>query len=430
MYSVANASAAQRAAPRRDWVTILYFLFALSMAMSVSQDYVDEPGSIRYYMFVVPVVIAALCRPLSLMNAAGGKSLLIVIMSFVSGAYFLLMGDYSATMQVTLLGLGTIWFCVYKVRFLDRDLTKIYVGAVVVGAVVWILTDFNRWGLIPGTTDDAYGIWRVSFFSNIAFTAFLSLFMVLIATRNGFRQTDWRSPVLWLAIYFVIFSFVRTAFICVVLYAGSMWIVSRLKRPAELFFFALAAALATNLFVAFSASIFDLLQNIPVVSRLFLRGETQLSEFEIYQQLYRPWLWGEHLKLAWSSPNFMGWGSIPFVELVQYSIFDYGLETGDSVSLLTRLLAEYGVMGVLYWAFLILCLYDLAARGDRWGCAVWPVVITAMMQWGSMFHVTDPMALIYTGLVVKGSSFILHDVPKRRARRVASGGFHAAFQPR
>ncbi|MBL0914180.1 MAG: hypothetical protein IBJ13_01255 [Sphingopyxis sp.] len=430
MYSASTAPANQKAALRRDWVTILYFIFALGMAMSVSQDYADEPGSIRYYLFVVPVGIAALCRPLSLMNAVGGKSLLIVIMAFVSSAYFLLIGDISAAMQVTLLGLGTIWFCVDKVRFIDRDLTRIYVAAVVVGAIVWILTDFNRWGLIPGTTDAAYGIWRVSFFSNIAFTAFFSLFLILILTRQGFRQINWRNPILLLAIYFTIFSFVRTALICLVLYVASFWILSKLKRPGEMFLFALSVAIAANLFIAFSASIFDLLQNVPVISRLFLRGETQLTEFEIYQQLYRPWLWGEHLKLAWSSPNFMGWGSIPFTELVQDSIFDYGLETGDSVSLLTRLLAENGVMGLFYWVFLIVCLRDLAARGDRWGCAIFPVVITAMMQWGSMFHVSDPMALLYTGLVVKGAAFVRMDVPNRPRKRVPSGGYHAAFLPR
>lgn len=429
MYSATATTSNQPAARRRDWLTLLYFIFALGMVMSVSQEYV-EPNSTRYYLFVTPVVIAALCRPLSLISAAGDKSLLIVIMALVSGAYFLLIGDISAAMQVTLLGLGTIWFCVDKVRFIERDLIRIYIAAVAVGAIVWISTDFNRWGLIPGMTDTAYGIWRVSFFPNIAFTAFLSLFMVLIATRGGFQQTNWRSPVLWLAIYFVIFSFVRTAIICISLYVVSMWFVARFRGPLGLFFFALGAALGTNAFIAYSAPIFEMLQNIPVVSRLFLRGETQLSDFEIYQQLYRPWLWLEHFKLAWSSPNFMGWGSIPFVQLVQHSIFDATLNTGDSVSLLTRLLAQYGVMGVLYWVFLLVCLYDLASRGDRWGCAVWPVVITAMMQWGSMFHVTDPMALIYTGLVIKGSSFILHDVPKRRANRVANADSYAVVQLR
>jgi|TARA_R100001244_G_scaffold6593_18_gene8066 hypothetical protein len=430
MYSASNAPANQHAALRRDWVTIIYFIFALGMAMSVSQEYTDEPSSIRYYLFVAPVVIAALCRPLLLMSAVGGKSLLIVIMAFVSSAYFLLIGDISAAMQVTLLGLGTIWFCVDKVCFIERDLTRIYVAAAVVGAIVWMLTDFNRWGLIPGTTDAAYGIWRVSFFSNIAFTAFFSLFLILILTRQGFRQINWRNPILLLAIYFTIFSFVRTALVCLVLYVVSFWLLSKLKRPGEIFLFTLSVTIAANLLIAFSAPIFDLFQNLPVISRLFLRGETQLTEFEIYQQLYRPWLWGEHLKLAWASPNFMGWGNFRFSELVQNSIFDYRLETGDSVSLLTRLLASYGVMGLFYWVFLLVCLRDLAARGDRWGCAIFPVVITAMLQWGSMFHVTDPMALLYTGLVVKGAAFVRMDVPNRLRKRLPTGGHHASVLPR
>lgn len=406
MYNVSTGRELTHVAPSSDWVTIGYLVFALGMAMSVSQDYVDDSSPVRYYMFVLPVILAAICRPVLLVQAAGGKSILIFFMAFVSGCYFVLMGDLAAAMQTSLLGLGTIWFCSERVYFYDRDLRRIYAITVVVGAVVWLSTDFNRWGLLPGTTDAAYGVWRVSFFSNIAFTAFFSLVIVLTATRHGKGQINWKDPIFLLAIYFTIFSFVRTAVICLGLYALSFWLLTKIQRPREMFMFSLVVAVATNLAIAYSASIFDSLQSVPIISRLFLRGETQLSEFEIYQQLYRPWLWGEHLKLAWASPNLMGWGSIPFVELVVDSIFDYRLETGDSVSLLTRLLAVNGVMGLLYWLFLLVCLGERAACRDRWGCAVFPVVITAMMQWGSMFHVTDPMALLYTGLVVKGAAFV------------------------
>ena len=428
MYNTVNAAANQQVAPRRDLVTTVFFIFTLGIAISVPQTSVDEPNSIRYYLVVLPVIIAALCRPWSLISAAGGKCLLILIMALVSSAYFFLIGDNTAAMQVSLMGLGTIWFCVDKVRLIDRDLIRSYVVALVVGVIVWIQTDLNPWGLIPGTTDPAYGVWRVSFFPNIAFTGFFSLFLILILTQQGVKQIDWRNPILWISIYFLVFSFVRTAVICLMVYVASFWILSKLKRPGAMFLFALLAAITVNLLIAFSASIVGEVQKIPIISRLFLRGETQLSEFEIYQQLYRPWLWLEHLKLAWASPDFMGWGSTPFIDIVQHSIFANGLETGDGVSLLTRMLSQYGVMGLFYWVFLFVCLRHLAVRGDRWGCAVFPVVITAMMNWGGLFHVSGAFALLYMGLVVKGAEFV--SVSNRTRMRVSTGGSHAVLLPR
>jgi hypothetical protein len=163
-----------------------------------------------------------------------------------------------------------------------------------------------------------------------------------------------------------------------------------------------AIAIGANLVIAFSASIFDALQHIPVIARLFLRGETQLSEFEIYQQLYRPWLWGEQFKMLASSPGLMGWGSVPFTDLVQNSIFDFGVESGDTVSMPTKLMAQFGIPAFLFWAFAFAGLYERARAADRWACACFPVVVLAMMQWGSMFHVSDVFCLFYSLLFVKG----------------------------
>ena len=400
---------------KRDWVSIVYLLFALCVSMSVSQEYAGEPSLGRYLLFVAPVIVAALIRPLRLIKAASSKILVILFFVFISGGYFIVRGDVTATLQLLLLGLGTLWFCVKDVKFIDHDLYLIYVAMIGIGAVIWVATDLNLWGLIPGTTDATYGVWRVSFFPNIAFTAFFSLSIILIHTRDGLRDVL-KSPIFLIALYFTIFSFVRTALICLVLYIFAFWVMRKLKNPLEMFFASLFIAVSATLFIAFSATIFDSLQNISIVSRLFLRNETQLSEFEIYQQLYRPWLWGEQLKLAWESPNVLGWGSIPFVDLVQNSIFNYGLESGDSVSFPTRLLSQFGAMGLLYWAFLLICLKDMAYRLDRWGCAVFPVIFMTMMQWGSMFHVTDPMALIYTGVLVKGADFIGTGMKSRQHR--------------
>lgn len=397
--------ASREASTMRDLIVMGLLTWSLMMAMTVSQDYVAEQSTFRYLMFTMPIIIAALCRPLALTTALGGKAMWLVPFLFLSAAHHSIQGDFAAALQVGLLVLGLVWLCSPPVQFNRQDVYRLYGAFVAIGFFVWIATDFNRWGLIPGTTDPAYGIWRISFFSNIAFSGFFSLFVILVATKDGWRNSDNRY-ILALALYFLIFSYVRTAAICLVLYVFCQFIFRKINRPSYLFLISLLISIAINVLIAFSSSLFNFLQDLPVISRLFLRGESQLTEFEIYQQLYRPWLWGEQLKLAVSSPYFLGWGSIPFVDLVQNSIFDYGLESGDSVSLPTKLLSQFGLAAIFFWIFLIVCLKQAADRMDRWGCAVFPVVFTAMMHWGSMFHVTDPMAILYFGLLVKGSMLV------------------------
>lgn len=388
----------------RDLIVLMSFLWSLGMAMSVSQDYLGPDSRLRYLMFTVPVVAAAVSRPLALALGLTEKALWLLPFLFLAGAYHSLNGDFNAAFQAGLLVLGLAWFCSPVVHFRREDIYRAYLASIVVGFFIWIFTDFNRWGLFPGTTDPAYGVWRISYFSNIAFTAFFSLFVVLIATKNGWKSNN--KYILSIALYFLIFSYVRTAIIGFALYIFCQFIFSKINRPVYLFILSLVVAIVANAFIAYSSSLFNFLQDIPIISRLFLRGESQLSEFEIYQQLYRPWLWGEQIKLFLSSSYFMGWGSIPFDDLVQNRLFDFRFDASDTVSLPTKLLSQFGLAAIFFWVFLIVCLKQTANRMDRWGCAVFPVVFTAMMHWGSMFHITDPMAILYFGLLVKGSALV------------------------
>lgn len=413
----------------RDVMALGFLLWSLGMAMTVSQDYVGEDSTVRYMMFTLPLVFAALSRPLALANALGKKAMWLFPFMLFSVIYHTVQGDITASLQVGLLVLGIVWFCSTPVQFIREDIYRLYILFVITGILIWIFTDFNRWGVIPGTTDPAYGIWRISFFPNIAFTAFFSLFIIIISTKNGIKDID-NKYVIFLAAYFLIFSYVRTAIICFVLYVFCHFLFKKINRSGSLFLYSIAVAIAANIFIAYSSSIFEYLQNIPIISRLFLRGETQLSEFEIYQQLYRPWLWGEQLKLFASSPYLMGWGSAPFFELVQNTIFDLRLEVSDTVSLPTRLLSQFGLAAIFFWVFLLACLKQAADRMDRWGCAVFPVVFTAMMHWGSMFHVTDPMSILYFGLLAKGSEFVSGSSKLSELSQVGQPTYNLLYTPK
>jgi hypothetical protein len=97
----------------------------------------------------------------------------------------------------------------------------------------------------------------------------------------------------------------------------------------------------------------------------------------------------------------MGWGSF------YQAMLDAGgtpIATTGSESLPTRLLATYGLAGVLFTFYLVRRLRVLAFRDDRWACACFPAIFVLMMNWGSVFHPTDGMFVILTLMVTKGSA--------------------------
>ncbi len=401
--AVPAAKPAERVAPGkvRDWPALFFLAFSVAVSMTIRQEYTGEQSQAEYLMFLLPAVAVALVRPIALVQAASGKAAILVAMAIIGGVWHALQDDFQAVYVLGLVALIYTWHNAAPVVLVRQDIERLYVLSVVVGSVLWSVLDINLWGPLPGTTAPEYGIWRVSFFPNIAFSAFFSLGVVMLLTMDGWKKAS-RNWIFWLALYFLIFSFVRTAVVGLCIYAFVQWLLRRRRwHPSEIFFLAFALGFGVNLVIAYSAFLFARFQDIELVSRLFLRGETGLSTYEIYQQLYRPWLWGEHFNQFWTSPYLMGWGSTAFMSLITEDLVA-NLEFGDSVSMPTRLLAQYGLAGVLFSIYTLACLGERARRYDLWACSVWPVVFLAILQWGSLFHPTDGLGFLLMLMVVKG----------------------------
>ncbi|WP_394999818.1 hypothetical protein, partial [Acinetobacter sp.] len=271
---------------------------------------------------------------------------------------------------------------------------------VTLGFSIWILTDLNRWGPIPGYTDASYGMPRISFFRNIANTAMLSLVMFMVLTRNVNTMRAF-FVVLCVALYYLIFSFVRTAQIAFVLYLVlRWWFERRYRSERHLFWVSLLAGVGVNVLIAFSVDVLVVFQNNKIISLFFLRQETELTSEQIVNQLYRPWLWVQQITLFVSSPAMMGMGAFNFNELEIGSL--YG--GGDTVSLPTRLLSVYGLPAFLFIYFLITRLRHLVRQRDIWACACFPPFLLLIMQWGSIFHPTDAIGALFFMIAINGSN--------------------------
>lgn len=381
---------------------MLFVVISLMVSMSVTQQEAPEPGSFRYWLLVLPAALLPLTGLLPVVRTlvGGGWCLLLFLLS--AGTWHFLKGDMRAVLQLGLLVWVMAWISSDAARLKTEHIVRLYLSLVFIGFIVYAVTDLNRWGPLPGLTVAEYGVWRVSFFPNIAFSAFLSLVVIMILTRQRVRLAR-HGFVLAVASYFLVTSFVRTALIALVMYGVLRWWFARRPTPSRLFWGAVLMGFGVNLAIAGSVVVLDFLQHYPIVSRLFLRGEMQLSTEEIFQQLFRPWLWWEHMQQFFTSPSLMGWGAFEFEDLKKTALIE-GQEQGDTVSLPTRLLAAYGIPGALFTVYLVLRLRVAACARDAWSCACFAPVLLLLLQWGSVFHPSDALFALFLMTVVRGSS--------------------------
>jgi uncharacterized membrane protein YuzA (DUF378 family) len=402
----------------RSWAFLTYVSASLAVTMSLGQYY-QEAGGLTYWLLLVPLAILPFTRPSAMLRSALGPALPAVVFAILGCGWQALQGDMTATLQGLLLAWGMVWVCSRAAELRIDDIYVLYALAVAVGLIVWIATDLNQWGMLPGTTA-AVGeaVWRVSFFPNVAYTGFFSLLVVMIAARDSRPRTNFRKIVVGLAIYFLIFSFVRTAIVGFLAFSVLGMLFRRDKSAAQLFWVSIGVALVINLAIAYSPMLFAALQDNPIISRLFLRGEAELTRYEIWQQLYRPYIWQQHIHQFLTSPWLMGWGSVDFNELKTVDLVA-GLDQSGDISLPTRLAAQYGVFGLFIVIWLIQRLSNCARRRDAWGCATFPVVVLAMAHWGTMFHPTDAMFGLFLMMAAHGSL----SLSEGRKRMAGPAGF-------
>lgn len=268
--------------------------------------------------------------------------------------------------------------------------------------------DLNAWGVLPGQTAPAYQPWRVSATSNIATSGIFSMIVLMIVlSRIELRPLS--GATLISTAYFAILSFVRSVFVGLGLFFASialMRILPNIPRLRVVAAFSLTAGV--TLLVAVSPVLLFYLQDFQFVSRMFLRGQTDLSIADIARQAYRPWLWGEHLKLFWDSPYLMGMGS-ELGATANTHIINAGQARSDSVSLLTRLLATYGLATIGIFWFLCERCYRHASNNDTWAVAAMAALTFMMMSWGSVFHPTNGIFVLSLLIVAKGSAAFASD---------------------
>ena len=381
---------------------LLFLLVSACVLMTYTQlETLDSKFS--YWLLILSAIFFPLLSLKGLLNATKRQAGLVVLFLLISGVWFLLRGDLKVVMQLGLFTLGILWISSKNASLHISSLTLVYLLLVVIGIAVNFTTQISPYGLLPGNTAPDFGVWRVSFYPNIAYTGLLSLALVLVLTQTS-RVAAQHPFVLIVAIYFLVFSIVRTAIIGVCVYMLLRWWFAKFgDRMGKmiLFWATLTSAVILNIVIAYSPAIVVGLQNLPLISEIFLQGKAELSLEEIYNQIYRPWLWQQQISFFINSPYFMGLGTFEFADIVSVDSVSQIVSAGTE-SLLTRMLSIYGLPTILFLSFLLIQLKKHCNARDYWACACFPVVILLMMNWGSVFHPTDAMFLLFMMVLIRG----------------------------
>lgn len=450
----------------------LFVGFSLMLTVFIGQERIISRGEPLYWVLIIPALVLPVIRiRQTLHNLFFGIARPLAVMGIAAAVWYLAKGDWQILIPLFLFVWSAGWACREEVQVRVKWLLILLLCFYALGTITFIVQppferfawltaeyqgdpgavlrnrplapeepeaenktvlprqdlngiDINPWGVLPGQTAPAYGPWRISVTPNIATSGIISLLLFLIIIRR-MRFKSLNLGALLAALYFAVLSFVRAVLIGLAVFVATQSVLKAIPVTAKVRV-AAAFAMTTGFVVISGLAPYALyyLQDFGPISRLFLRGQTDLSLHDIYRQAYRPWLWSQHLRLFWESGYLMGHGS-DLAKTVADNILNAGQIRSDSVSLPTRLLATYGLSTIGFVYFLGERCYAHAKNNDIWAVSMLAVIVWLMMTWGSIFHPTNALFVLALLIIGKGKSAFLEkdedpQMPKRSHIAVSS----------
>lgn len=432
---------------------VLFVALSLAFSMFLGQDQVVSRGDLTYWLLIAPAVIFPLLRVRqTVASLLFGLARPMAILAICSGLWFIIRGEYAVVLPLILLAWISGWVlrteAKVSVNLLLVAFLLFYATGVVrfytqppISEVAWLNGEFagepeeftglepfnpeagpstaepdqkregltlNAWGVLPGQTASTYGPWRISATPNIATSGTMALFAMIFAL-SSMASMPLRLLSMVVSGYFLFLSFVRSALVGFFLF-GLAQVNLRVFPGKGVTRSVLAALLVGGAIAVTAVAPYALyvLQDVGVVSRLFLRGQTHMSVSDIYRQMYRPWLWGQHLQLFLSSDFWMGQGNNLAADAAR-SLLNAGQARSDSVSLPTRLLATYGLPSLAFFWFIVERCYRHIKANDIWAMSAASAIIWLMLTWGSIFHPTNAIFVLSILILGRGSDAFKSD---------------------
>ena len=376
----------------------LYLINTIVVAMLVGQEESLVLYSPLYFQMVLPTLLVPLLWVREIFQQIRKGGFLLLCFLVIAGGWQIADGQIRVLPQLILLIWALLWISALDIQFKTGHYLWLFLVAIVLGIAFSITLQNNPWGILPETTSAKYTVWRVSFFPSVVQTGLLALFAAIALAENRWRFLA-RLGTNIIIFYFLIFSFVRTVFISALIFAPLSYLFYVFRQSTRVLFGgALLICVTVPVAVLIAPYILFYAQDIDLISRLLLRNANDLSLEDITQQLMRAWIWQQHWEIFTQSDYLMGAGNFTF-----YVPSDPDTApTNGSESLLTRLLATYGLPTLFLGLYFISVLWENAKRADYLGCAAFPIVITISLNYGSVLHPSSLLFFLYFNLMIHG----------------------------
>lgn len=224
------------------------------------------------------------------------------------------------------------------------------------GSIVAYHTGYSIYGYLPGQSSvqfaESDGSWRISLFPFVPQSGF---FAFLVLTCNVlFNKTRSKWLFVTLALYFLIFTGMRSSFIAL-LFLILFYFLSRSMpfKPSPFYrWYNWLSLLGFVLILNMNAILFGLAFQLksPLVNKILFRTETSVKDVEQLQKtIYRTWIWSKHIELFQRSP-LTGIGTFDFETEISERLDSAG--TNGSESTITIMLARFGIITFIFLAFM------------------------------------------------------------------------------
>ena len=391
-------------------MNIFYLFLAVSFSISISmeQEGVITPKSFLYWALIISSVLPAFFKMKIISINIAKKWKWIIVFFCITFIWNAFHEGVDFVLSLMLMCISWAYIFGSGLTLKINNIAKIFLAVVVAGGLIKQFTEINYYDLIPYIKINNLSEGRVSFAGNIGFAGIFSLlvFMLLVSET---KNTIFIKLGLALSIYFIIFSQVRTAWIGMAVFVSMKIILIFIKDKSDyIIITTVIFATILNIIILFFAPQIIGNLNFDIFGiELITQGKGSIDADALAIQMYRPLLWAEQIKQFYLSPYMMGLGSAASnIDIFGGVDVGYG---GDTVSYPTRLLAYYGMPALLFIFSTIYALWSHIKIKDSLAICAWPVCYLVMLNWGSLFHPTDAVGILYLLLIFKGSTVFLSD---------------------
>lgn len=267
------------------------------------------------------------------------------------------------------------------------------------GALAYLI-GMNFCAIIPGFAHDQI-IWRVSIFPGPADTAYFCA-PIILANIWYSKGVVLRRLSLALAVYFLLFTVIRSAAIGIGLAVIYIWLAGKPMfqtsfRRWVLITALLIAFIAMVLLPAILSLLLPADLDIPFLNQyLFHSAEGIEGEQGLSETMYRGWLWLQHISLYLQHPLF-GMGSYNLNDIIDEHILGPTHDYSGTESLLTGLLSRLGVVAFLLFGALLTKMHQAVKAGEHAAVACGIVAIVMMICHGGIANTYNVEFLMLMG---------------------------------